>query len=461
MRNFLTISSLLFIFLNSNFLVAQKKVEPPKTTRILFILDASGSMNEKWEGNTRMNVAKDILSKLVDSLKSEKNLELALRVYGHEWDKRYNNCKDTKLEVPFRPGNHDNIKHRIKTIEAKGTTLISYSLEKCASDFPDDKNSRNVIVLLTDGIESCGGDPCALSLALQKRNIFLKPFIIGIGADASFEKAFSCMGQYYDAADVNTFKTTMSKIIVQALKETQVKVNLLNIDNKPTETNVNITFINSFTNEISYDFVHFLDEHGKPDNLKVDAILTYDIIVNTIPKVIKKGVYFEGGKENIVNIKTPQGTLFIKDNHKEYKNLSAIVKQSGQEGTINVQKAGNKEKYLVGTYDIEVLTLPRTNFQNVKIDQSKTYTIKIDQPGTLNIPENFPGYGSIYEIKSNGDHNWIFNLEDENSKTFLTLQPGNYKLVFRSSKSHGSEYTDVQKFTIRSGSTTTLKLFNR
>ncbi|HEX8547966.1 MAG TPA: VWA domain-containing protein, partial [Cytophagaceae bacterium] len=340
--------------------MAQKKVEPPKTTRILFILDASGSMTESWEGNTRMNVAKEVLSKIVDSLKTHKNLELALRVYGHEWDKKYNNCKDTKLEVPFKAGNHDVIKSKIKTVQPKGTTLISYSLEQCGNDFPVDKNSRNVIILLTDGIEACGGDPCALSLALQKKRIFLKPFIIGVGANEDFEKAFSCMGQYFDASDIKTFKNVFQKILTQTLKETTVKVNLLDINNKPTETNVNMTFVNTATNDVEYDFVHYLDDKGKTDNLKVDAILTYDIIVNTIPRVQKKGVVLKGGEENIISIKSPQGSLHIKDNYKDYKNLSALIRLDGQPATLNVQHAATKEKYLVGTYDVEVLTLPRT-----------------------------------------------------------------------------------------------------
>ncbi|HEX8547881.1 MAG TPA: hypothetical protein VF691_13020, partial [Cytophagaceae bacterium] len=82
------------------------------------------------------------------------------------------------------------------------------------------------------------------------------------------------------------------------------------------------------------------------------------------------------------------------------------------------------------------------------------------EPGILNIPESLQGYGSIYETKEGGNDTWIYNLENEQSKIMLTLQPGTYKLVFRSKRSSGSAYTDTQKFTIKSGLTTTLKLFN-
>lgn len=449
--------ALYFLGLQNSF--AQKKVEIPKTTRILFILDASGSMLDKWEGRTRMAVAKEVLSKMVDSLKPEPHLELALRVYGHEFDKRFNNCKDTKLEVPFKVDNHEAIKAKIKKIQPKGTTLISYSLEQSGNDFPVDKNARNVILLITDGIEACGGDPCALSLALQKKRIFLKPFIIGIGADENFVKAFNCMGQYFDASDVKTFKSVMANILTQTLKETTVRVNLLDSYGKATETNVNMTFINNATNEPEYDFVHYLDKQGKPDVLKIDAILTYDIVVHTIPKVVKNDVALEGGKLNIISLKTPQGALTVVGNLKEYKTPVAIIRQNNTNLTLNVQPCNSKEKYLVGNYDIEVLTLPRTYFNDVRIEQSKLTTLSIDPPGILNISDNIPGYGSLYELKSNGAQTWIYNLEYQNSKASLVMQPGKYKLVFRSQKSLGSAYTFVQEFEINPGATTNLKLY--
>jgi Ca-activated chloride channel family protein len=439
----------------------QEGLKPPQITRILFILDASGSMTDKFDGRPRMDVAKEILSQLVDSLKNTSHLELALRVYGHQWDKRYNNCKDTKLEVPFKPNNHEAIKLKIKGIEPKGTTLIAHSLLQATDDFPVDKNSRNVIILITDGIEACGGDPCALSLGLQKKRIFLKPFIIGIGADENFAKEFECMGQYFEASDIKGFKRTLDKIITQTLKETTVVVNLLDIYDRPTETNVNMSFINTVTNEVAYDFVHYRNAKGKSDPVKIDAILTYDIVVNTIPIVIKKNVFFEGGKENIVNIKTPQGTLEMINLHKEYKELPALIRENNTNHTLNIQRSGTKEKYLVGTYDVEVLTLPRTYYNDLKIEQSKNTTISIDQPGILNITDQLTGFGSLYEIKNNGEHEWIYNLENENSRATLAMQPGNYKFVFRSKKSMGSEHTDVQFFTIRSGATTNLKIFNK
>src|SRR5690348_8471680 len=110
----------------------------PEKTRILFVLDGSGSMLEPWgrPHQTKMSMAKSILSKIIDSLQQNVNVELALRVYGHRSPREINNCKDTWLEVPFQSKNHKLIIEKINEIKPKGVTPITYSLEQAANDFP-------------------------------------------------------------------------------------------------------------------------------------------------------------------------------------------------------------------------------------------------------------------------------------------------------------------------------------
>ncbi len=117
---------------------AQNKVQQklPEKTRILFLLDGSGSMEGIWEGKeSRMEIAKKILTKLVDSLRANQNLELALRVYGHRFNRSANNCQDTQLEVPFGAKNHNTIINKLKDITPRGTTPITYSLQQAYKIF--------------------------------------------------------------------------------------------------------------------------------------------------------------------------------------------------------------------------------------------------------------------------------------------------------------------------------------
>lgn len=457
---FAAFSFLLIYFSVSGNVLGQEKQEQPKT-RILFLLDASGSMLAKWENSDRMTVAKNLLAHLVDSLERYDNLEVALRVYGHQFGRERNDCKDTRLEVPFSKNSTEAIQKKLKEIIPRGNTPITYSLQQSAGDFPDDK-ARNVIILITDGLESCGGDPCAMSLALQKKRIFLRPFVIGIGIEPEYEKQLSCIGQYFNAADVQTFETVLSEIVAQALGQTTVSVELLNEQGQAVESNVNMTFLNSLTGQPEYNYVHYKSSDGKADMLEVDALLPYDLVINTTPAVVERNISIRPGKHNVIKVKSPQGTLHLRqDGPSPYGALAAIVRPHGVEQTLHVQQFGEQHKYLAGKYDLEVLTMPRIYLKEVELKQGQTNTITIPPAGQLAIPSQMKGYGSIYLLDENGGQRWLCSLPEENSKVTMALQPGNYRLVYRMKTAQASKFTDVKDFSIRSGATTTVKIFNR
>ncbi len=434
--------------------------ERPKT-RILFMLDASGSMLAKWENNDRMSVAKDLLAHLVDSLERYDNVEVGLRVYGHQFGRERNDCKDTRLEVPFSRNSPSEIKKKLTEIVPRGNTPITYSLQLAAGDFPEE-NTRNVIILITDGLESCGGDPCAMSLELQKKRIFLRPFVIGIGINPEYEKQLNCIGHYYNAADVKTFRSVLTEIVMQALSKTTVSVDLLDEQGRAGETNVNMTFLNTLTNQPEYNYVHAMGPGDKPDMLNIDALISYDLVVNTIPAVTERNINIQPGKHNVIRVKAPQGTLYLRQNGPSpYGNLAAIVKQQGSDVTLNVQLFGEQQKYLTGRYDLEILTLPRIYMKGVELKQGQTNTITIPPAGQLAVASQMKGYGSIYLMDDNGGQRWLSNLPEEDSRLTMALQPGNYRLVYRTKSAQASKFTDVKDFKIKSGATTTVKIFNR
>lgn len=432
----------------------------PEKTRILFLLDGSGSMLARWENTYRINVAKKLLTDFVDSLRTVNQLELALRVYGHQFDQRLRRCDDSRLEVPFSPSNHDRIVTVLKNLTPKGNTPIAYSLEQAAKDFPADKNARNIIIIITDGIESCDGDPCAVSLALQRRNIFLKPFIIGIGMDSKFEEQFGCMGSFYDAMNISEFRDALNKAIFQTLGITTASVELLDIDNKPRETNVNVSFINHFTQSSAFEFVHYRDASGRPDSVQIDPVLSYDLVVNTIPPVRKNDIEITAGRHNVISVHSPQGNIKIAHpGTTEYKDgVIAMVKRPGSGEILTTFNLPGGEKFLVGNYDIECTTLPRTVFKNVAVRQSQDTNLQIDKPGVVNFLTTAKGIGSIYQLHEDGTQTWIYNLNQQQTRHTIAIQPGRYKVVYRSENAKGSKFTTINEFEIKPGSSLNIKL---
>lgn len=434
--------------------------KPPQNTRILFLLDGSGSMLAEWGPTLKINVAKRFLAEFIDSLRVNPDLELALRIYGHQFHRKYQRCDDSKLEVGFGKDNHTAMIQKLNQVNPQGTTPLAYSLEQAANDFPKDENSRNIIIIITDGIESCEGDPCAISLELQKRDIFLKPFIIGIGMEKSFEEQFGCMGQFFDATNITGFKSALKKSIDQSLGKTTVSLELLDHENKPAVTNINVTFINDFTGQPVYDFVHYLDRVGRPDSVEVDGVISYDILVNTLPAVIETEPKIVPGEHNIIRIKCPQGSLQVtQKNHSEYKkDVEVLVYETGVSKILKTLDMNEEHDFLAGIYDIRITTLPMIEYTGIAIEPAHLHKIEIPAPGIVNIRSSFSGYGSMYLLDQAGGSTWIYNLEEDVVDSSLTLQPGDYKLVFRSKNSMGSKFSKIRTFSIRSGKTVNIFL---
>ncbi len=429
-------------------------------TRILFVFDNSLSMVGRWESATKMDVSKKILLQTMDSLQKMEHVEVALRMYGHQSPLQpQRNCKDTKLEVPFGKNNYNQIRSKIKQTQPKGTTPIAYSLEQCGADFPECDNCRNIIILITDGEEECEGDPCAVSAALQSKGIVLKPFVIGVGLDDNFAKTFECVGKYFDASNEKSFQSAMGIIISQALNSTTAQVNLLDISGKPTETNVNMTFYDMHTGLMKYNYVHTINNKGNPDTLPLDPLPTYKMVVHTIPPVEKDSIELTPGKHSIIALDAAQGYLNLKTaGINDYKNLQFIVRKKGEMKTLNVQDATKTEKYLVGKYDLEILTLPRLLINEVDVSQSKTTSVQIPQPGIVNILTNGSGYGSIY-VEEKNKLKWIYNIPENANRETLVLLPGSYRLVYRPKSAKESIYTLEREFKIESGSSASVKTF--
>ncbi|SHJ28894.1 Ca-activated chloride channel family protein [Hymenobacter daecheongensis DSM 21074] len=464
-RLLLTLCSFLFLAFGPGQALRAQNAEPekPRTTRILFVLDASGSMMAPWEGRPRWDVARGLLSKMVDSLNAYPNLQLGLRAYGHQHPNSENNCEDSRLEVPFAPKNAKAIKARLSTLKAQGNTPITYSILQAASDFPPDKTSRNVLILITDGLESCKGDPCATSVALQRKHVFLRPFIIGLGAERDFGKQLECLGQYYNAADVNTFRTILDNVISQTLTKTTVSVNLTDENGRPVESNVNMTFVNNVTETPEYNYVHYRDAQGKADVLDIDALQSYDLVINTVPPVRQPNLPIRPGKANVLTYKTPQGTLSLQSPNispNPYGKVEAVVRAAGNPATVVSLPFGTKQKLLAGNYEVELLTLPRI-VRRISIRQGQETAVAYDAPGALNIVTDLKGYGSIYKLNNDESQTWVYNLPEGSSKLTLPMQPGAYRLVFRTKTATGSKFTDVRNFTIRSGQTSSVSMFGK
>lgn len=427
-----------------------------KPTRVLFILDASGSMAGKWKTETKMDMAKKILSHLADSLKRE-NIPFALRVFGHQKDKKFEDCNDTKLVLPISSNNHTKLSTTLDQINPNGYSPIALSLEEAVKDFPLTKTEqRPIIILISDGFENCSGDACEASNKLKNAGIYLKPYIIGLGLTDEHKKKFECVGQIFDIREESSQNQAQiaSVVITSVMNPTTLQINLLNQNDKATESNVNMTFSDADNNSVKYNIYHTLNANGMPDTLFIDPNNRYNLKVHTLPSKKLNDIQLTAGKHTIKALETPQGQLKITmPGNVKSKNIKCLIKQNGQ--IINVQEINSNTNYLVGNYDIEILTTPIIRYNNIDILQSQTKALNVVAPGNLLINKS-AGYIYIFKRDAKNIAEKIATIDVNSTKETISLQPGNYELLFRPKSSTTSKNSIQKKITVISGASNSI-----
>ncbi|MDX1385730.1 MAG: VWA domain-containing protein, partial [Thermoanaerobaculia bacterium] len=151
------------------------------------ILDASGSMHKRLGSRTRIEVAKEVLTAAVDEYLPS-GTPLAVRVFGNV---EANSCR-TDVLVPLAPLDSAAVSRRIAGVvpQSYAKTPIADSLRLVESDLRG-AQGRRLVVLVTDGEETCGGDPARVIAQLRARGVDLRVNIVGFAIDdADLESQF-------------------------------------------------------------------------------------------------------------------------------------------------------------------------------------------------------------------------------------------------------------------------------
>ncbi len=183
-------------------------------THIELIVDASGSMRRKMADTPKIDIAKTVLTEIVNELPEK--LHVALRVYGDRIrEGRTGDCEDTRLLHPFRGLRKKELLNRIDSIRALGTTPIAYSLEQLQQDFAG-TDGEKLVILVTDGREECEGDPVATVRRLKKQGLRFRLNVIGftlknrrlIRQMKALARAGG--GRYFSAQNYSSLKTSLA-----------------------------------------------------------------------------------------------------------------------------------------------------------------------------------------------------------------------------------------------------------
>ncbi|ESY66241.1 MULTISPECIES: VWA domain-containing protein [Mesorhizobium] len=180
--------------------------------KVIIILDASGSMWAQIDGKPKLEIARESLRTVLQSVPADD--EIGFLAYGH---REKGSCDDIQLIVPPQAGSASAITDAADSLKFLGKTPLTAAVKQAAEalKYTEDKAT---VVLITDGLETCGGDPCALGKELEASGVDFTADVVGFGLTADEGKQIACLadntgGKYIQASDEKALQEALAETV--------------------------------------------------------------------------------------------------------------------------------------------------------------------------------------------------------------------------------------------------------
>ena len=179
---------------------------------VMVIFDASGSMKRSAGAETRIVAAKRIVSETLATMPP--SVRTGLLTFGH---RRAKDCSDIEVVSPIGADESRTQARMVQGFDAIGETPIAAALDRAGQSMKAFNGQSNSIVLVTDGIEECRGDPCAAADRLNALGVGVKVHVVGFALKANESNSLQCVvqktgGRYFDAADAEGLRRTFAEV---------------------------------------------------------------------------------------------------------------------------------------------------------------------------------------------------------------------------------------------------------
>src|SRR3990167_7224610 len=210
---------IIFMVLNADTSLAQS-AGGSSGTNLLFILDASGSMAGQIDGKAKMDVAKGVMTDLIDGLPDSVNV--GLEVYGH---RSKGDCDDIETMAEVGAINKRALIDKINSIQPKGKTPIAKSLQTAGEKLSASED-ETTIILVSDGEETCEGNACTYVKDLREKGINVKVHVVGFDVGQKEKEQLSCIaeaggGRYYTANNADQLKQALTEVKEEAVAQVE------------------------------------------------------------------------------------------------------------------------------------------------------------------------------------------------------------------------------------------------
>lgn len=214
----------LFAFLAFSFtgLTHAQSQEGPSSGRVMLVLDASGSMWGEINGKDKILIAREVIRDLMGNW--NQGMEVGLSAYGH---RAKGDCNDIQTVVPVGRGHASSIAQTVNSLTPKGKTPLSRAV-KLAAEHLSYTEAPATVILVTDGIETCNADPCALGRELAATGVEFRAHVIGFDIAKEDQADLQCLaestgGLFFDARNASQLSEALSMTVARVEEESGPK----------------------------------------------------------------------------------------------------------------------------------------------------------------------------------------------------------------------------------------------
>ena len=186
-----------------------------ETPRTIIVMDGSGSMWGQIDNRTKLEIARETVGQVLGTIPADQ--ELGLMAYGH---RERGNCADIELMVPPAAGTASDITARVNEMRFQGKTPLTEAVRQAAEVLRSEEEAATV-VLVTDGLETCEADPCALGRELEAAGLNFTAHVIGFGLTEEEGAQVACLaeetgGLYLQATDAGALADALTRTVAAA-----------------------------------------------------------------------------------------------------------------------------------------------------------------------------------------------------------------------------------------------------
>ena len=273
---------ILSLFLSLSVSSQSARAETPEPGRSMLVLDASGSMWGQIDGKAKIEIAREALDTLFEDW--PENQEVGLIAYGH---RKKGDCDDIEQLLPVAALEKEGFTAKVKTLKPKGMTPLSQAVINAAEALKYSEQKATVI-LLSDGIETCEKDPCAVGSELESLGVDFTAHVIGFDVTEKQDQAgLRCLaentgGVFYPAADAAQLNEALEKVAevsaaapleAQPEEVQQVTATMTAAERATLGTSIKITFESDPLIESSYVY---LFKKGQDDSLGSKTVYSFE-----------------------------------------------------------------------------------------------------------------------------------------------------------------------------------------